>query len=201
LAGEVWSALHLWTLCPQLAEKRTADHSNHPVGHDDKNHAKQSFIEAYIGNLKLYFASSVWRPSLAMTMTHASILSITSVTVVFLLHSGYSLQLVTVGEALSAVCELSSTFLVPRKVQKVSHRLATVAGYEFSAVPQDEEEDPKAESRAVAFDDQSRYVDVAVSHVGWSGILTMAFTLVSPKFLTRRHPNAVSFPPSPFFST
>lgn len=111
-----------------------------------------------------------------MTVTHASILSISSVTVVFLLHSGYSLQLVTVGEALSAIFELSSTFLVPLRVQKISRSLADKAGYQFSALPQDEDDEPK-EPRAAALDDQ--YVDMAIAHVGRSGVLTMAFTLVS----------------------
>jgi iron-regulated transporter 1 len=186
--AELWSAIQLWNQCPQLSEKKTAqisDHSDLPINHNHLNSPKfsvkvTSFITGYIASLKLYFGSSVWMPSLAMCVTHASILSITSVTVVFLLHSGYSLRLVTMGEALSAVFELSSTFLVPFKVQKVSRRLATMASYEFSAVPQDEEDDIKQESPAdVAPDEQSRYVDIAITHVGRSGILTMVFTLVS----------------------
>jgi iron-regulated transporter 1 len=182
LVGEFWSALQLWAMCPELAEKRVPDHADLPVdhNHDGCSAKKESFIAAYISSLKLYFRSSAWRPSLAMTVTHASILSISSVTVVFLLHSGYSLRLVTVGEALSAIFELSSTFLVPLRVQKVSRKLATMEGYEFSAVPQDDDEnDSKPESHAVAIDDQSRYVDMAIAHVGRSGVLTMAFTLVS----------------------
>ena len=178
LVGEFWSALQLWAICPELAEKRIQDHSDLPIDHDHNNCGakKESFIAAYIDSLKLYFGSSAWRPSLAMTVTHASILSISSVTVVFLLHSGYSLRLVTVGEALSAVFELSSTFLVPLRVQKVSRRLAAMGDYEFSAVPQDEDGEDSKELCDVALDDQ--YVDMAISQVGRSGILTMAFTLV-----------------------
>jgi iron-regulated transporter 1 len=201
LVGEFWSALQLWDLCPELAEKRIQAHSDLPIDHDHDSCGvkNESFITGYISSLKLYFGSSVWRPSLAMTVTHASILSISSVTVVFLLHSGYSLRLVTVGEALSAVFELSSTFLVPLRVQKVSRRLAATEGYEFSAVPQDEVEDD-SKSRAVTVDDQ--YVDMAISHVGWSGVLTMAFTLVGVIIIPLESgPNDISCPPYPFCST
>lgn len=171
--AEFWSASQLWNQCPELAEKKMPDLPAE----------KESFVTGYINGLKLYFGSSAGMPSLAMCVTHASILSVTSVTVVFLLHSGYSLRLVTVGEALSAVFELSSTVLVPLRVQKVSRRLATMAGYEFSAIPQDED-DAKPESPAVAIDEQSQYVDTAIAHVGRTGILTMAFTLVSPSTLS-----------------
>jgi solute carrier family 40 (iron-regulated transporter), member 1 len=207
LVGEFWSALHLWAMCPELAEKRIPDHCDLPADHNHDNCSakKESFIAGYISSLKLYFGSSVWRPSLAMTVTHASILSLSSVTVVFLLHSGYSLRLVTVGEALSAIFELSSTFLVPFRVQKISRELATMEGYEFSAVPQDDEEDDsKPESRAIAIDDQSQYVDMAISHVGRTGILTLACTLVSltrnTRFM-RQCPDASSSPRYQFCST
>jgi iron-regulated transporter 1 len=145
--AEFWSATQLWNQCPELAEKKMADH-NHL-----SSAKKESFFTGYVDSLKLYFESSACMPSLAMCVTHASILSITSVTVVFLLHSGYSLRLVTIGEALSAVFELSSTFLVPLRVQKVSRRLATMADYEFSALPQDDgEEDAKPKAPTVALD-------------------------------------------------
>lgn len=77
-----------------------------------------SWEPAYIYSLKLYFASEVWAPSLSMCITHTSILSVTGVTVVFLLDSGYSLQLVNIGQTASAFCELSSTFIIPIVVRR-----------------------------------------------------------------------------------
>ena len=192
--AELWSARKLWNQCPQLSEPKTtqtSDDSHDPV--NPNGFSLTSSIEkasalpaAFLDSLKLYFGSSVCAPSLAMCVTHASILSVTSITVVFLLDSGYSLRLVTVGEAMSAMFELSSTLFVPLVVRRITTAIAPSVDAEFDTVA-DEEEDDESLAKSPVGEDRVQFqgVDAAISRVGLSGILGMASVLVSRTRISR----------------
>lgn len=176
-AAELWSAKKLWNQCPWLSERKTVqtpDNPHHPAS--ENGFSLKSSIEkastlpaAYLESLKFYFSSDVCMPSLAMCVTHASVLSITSVTVVFLLDSGYSLRLVTAGEAFSALFEISSTLFMPFAVRRMMSTMT----------PQEEEDDDVlAKSPILENAAQFQSVDVAISRIGLSGVVSMASVLV-----------------------
>jgi iron-regulated transporter 1 len=87
--AELWSAGKLWNQCPQLSEWKTGqtpDSSHDPMSPNgfslNSSIEKTSASPAdFLDSLKLYFDSNVCAPSLAMCVTHASILSVTSITV------------------------------------------------------------------------------------------------------------------------
>ena len=75
----------------------------------------------YGQSLKQYFETDVWMPSLAISSLHFSVLTFSSTLIVFLVNSGFSMTLITCAEILSAVFELSSTFIFPWAVRAFGH--------------------------------------------------------------------------------
>ena len=80
------------------------------------------WIHEYGSGLRHYFTTDIWMPSLAMTGLHFSVLSFSSTLIVFLVHSGLSMRLITWAEVLSATFELSSTYIFPWGVRHLSAR-------------------------------------------------------------------------------
>lgn len=78
------------------------------------------WIYTYGDSLHHYFSTEVWMPSLAMTCLHFSVLTFSATLTVFLVHSGFSLRLITIAEVFSAVFELSSTVVFPLGVRVLS---------------------------------------------------------------------------------
>ena len=75
----------------------------------------------YGQSLKQYFETDVWMPSLAISSLHFSVLSFSSTLIVFLVNSGFSITLITCAGILSAVFELSSTFIFPWAVRALGY--------------------------------------------------------------------------------
>ena len=71
------------------------------------------WLSSLYSGLQEYLAAEVWMPSLATSSLHFSILNYSSTFNVFILHAGFSLTFITLGEILSAIFELSSTFAFP----------------------------------------------------------------------------------------
>jgi iron-regulated transporter 1 len=189
LGLEWMSATSLWTSLQALKEREGA-YLNLPGNAEAENRRSRSLLEiskwpipgipTYIDSLKLYFASEVWAPSLAMCITHTSILSITGVTVVFLLNSGYSLKLVTIGEALSAFFELSSTFIIPMAVGKLAPPQKQDPHHVF-LVSQQDDDDSDGSGEIENGEDKSHSSDqviAAISQIGTYSIVGMALILL-----------------------
>ncbi len=70
-------------------------------------------IRAYVADLKYYFGTSVWIPSLCAAISHASVLTFSGTMLTYLLNAGYSLKIITSARASGAVCEIGSTFIFP----------------------------------------------------------------------------------------
>jgi solute carrier family 40 (iron-regulated transporter), member 1 len=79
----------------------------------------------WVHGLRCYIASDVWMPSLALCILHVSVLVFTATMTVHLLNAGFPLTLITVAQALSAIFELSSTFITPWVISKLSASFAT----------------------------------------------------------------------------
>ena len=97
-----------------------------------------SWLRSYALSLRLYFTTDIWMPSLAMTGLHFSVLVFSGTLTVFLVNSGFSLKLITGAEVLSAVFELSSTYVFPWGVRILSAQRTT---YHALASSEIEEED------------------------------------------------------------
>ena len=185
--AEVWSARLLWEQCPELAERKEPSNSGiHSFGSSPSSRLSMrpmslySFVSDYFKGFLVYFHSDIWLPSLAMCVTHASILSVTGVTIVFLLDAGYSLRLITAVEALSAIFELASTLIYPFAVKKLARSLSPASSAMPIAVDTEDHEDDlglaKPDGHAEVL--EVEWVDSAISRVGLSGITSMVTLLV-----------------------
>ncbi|MCJ1461225.1 hypothetical protein MMC28_011607 [Mycoblastus sanguinarius] len=92
-----------------------------------------SWIYDYGAGLHYYFTTEVWMPSVAMSMLHFSVLAFSGTLTVFLVNSGFSLGLITWAEVLSAVFELSSTFIFPWGIRVLSAQRKDA----YAALPND----------------------------------------------------------------
>ena len=80
-----------------------------------------SWVCQYGRSLQQYFETEVWMPSLAISSLHFSVLAFSSTLIVFLVNSGFSMTLITCAEMLSAIFELSSTFVFPWAVRALEY--------------------------------------------------------------------------------
>ena len=137
-----------------------------------------SWLAAYGSSMQLYFRYDVWRASFALCLTHASILSFTGVTIVFFLNSGYSLQLITVGEAMSAFFELSATFVTPLAVHRIASRAPSKDVDEYETLPEADLDDdvPGSPVSTVPARTPSQ-INNAITKVGLHGAISTALIL------------------------
>ena len=135
---EYWTARKVWSANGSLQEpKRTtptvivSDHEDHVAQRSTSPaldwilHAALrgiGWFAAYIQSLKQYFSTDVWMPSIAMNGLHFSVLAFSGILTVFLIQSGFSVIMIMWGEVVSAIFELSSTFVFPWSVNLLSVR-------------------------------------------------------------------------------
>jgi len=74
----------------------------------------------YVLCLQAYFSTEVWIPSITMSSLHFSVMVFSGILTVFLIQSGFSVTLIMWGEVLSAVFELSSTFVFSFGIRRLS---------------------------------------------------------------------------------
>lgn len=74
----------------------------------------------YVLCLQAYFSTEVWIPSVTMSSLHFSVMVFSGILTVFLIQSGFSVTLIMWGEVLSAVFELSSTFVFSFGIRRLS---------------------------------------------------------------------------------
>ncbi|OCL03391.1 hypothetical protein AOQ84DRAFT_347778 [Glonium stellatum] len=178
LAPEIWSAKLLW------------DHIS-------------AWWNGYIPSLKLFFSTEVWIPSMAMSMLHSSVLSVTGIVIVFLLNSGYSLKVVTLAEAASSAFEIGSTFLAPVAVRKLSLTTLTRSHGLMNISHQDEEILSDTDSDIDADDPLHKNnftpdVNVGIIRLGLWGVFGMLLTLAPtlPLLYQLTHMLAYPIPPN-----
>lgn len=133
-AVEVWCAKIVWTRNPHLQVPKMATSSENTPYEADDNQALAHLelltrlsrgLRRYIQDFENYFASTVWVPSLALSLLHLSALSYGATFVTFLLNIGFSLELITVARAVGSVIEISSTLVAPVGVQYLGKAAST----------------------------------------------------------------------------
>ena len=143
------------------------------------------WLHDYISSLNSYFATDIWMASMATTGLHFSVLAFSGILTVFLVNSGFSLSLVTWAEVLSAVFEISSTYLFPLGVQYLSIQRTS-----YQTLSQTSMNSPPGSPSLSTFEasDDKRLVDDlsfhndqrrGVSKLGFWGLVFMLICLVS----------------------
>jgi solute carrier family 40 (iron-regulated transporter), member 1 len=147
--------------------------------------------------MRVYMLSDVWMPSIAMCLQHISVLVFTATLTVHLLNAGYPLNLITVAQTLSAVFELSSTFITPWGIGHFSRRFASFGsaapaqpGDESSRLLQDESHNDGDQDGSEKLNSVE-----AVSTVGLWALVEMFVCLVSfPGILILLRANLPRYP-------
>ncbi|KAI0387278.1 Ferroporti-1 [Hypomontagnella monticulosa] len=78
----------------------------------------------YFRGFEMYFATSVWVPSVALALLHFNMLTWRATFITYLINIGYSLNTITIARAIGSVFEISSTVIV-------RERLPTPRGIEY----------------------------------------------------------------------
>jgi solute carrier family 40 (iron-regulated transporter), member 1 len=145
----------------------------------------------YKGNIQIYFAYSVWLPSIALSTLHFSVLNYSPTLTVYLLNSGFALNFITAAKALSAIAELASTFFTPwgvRMAGKVweggdaidsGRRIDVLSNgtEENEQLLQQHDEDQEDGQREV--DQFALETDMGVALLGFWSLIQMFLSLVS----------------------
>ena len=181
LGLEMWCARRVWHANPQLRQAKNETIAStampEPAGSSEphwpqraKNHIATGFY-SQIKNLRDYFGSEVWMPSLSLALLHLSVLSYSATFLTYLLDSGFSLILITIARTLGSVVEVSSTFVAPVGV----HYLSRHSKYQLV------QEDAEAllESPEIAVQDQTSQKHLAgLERLGLWGIWSQLLNLV-----------------------
>jgi len=70
-------------------------------------------ILRYLSQFEVYFSTSVWIPSLALSILRYNMMTWRATFITYLINVGYSLNLITIARTLGSVFEISSTVLTP----------------------------------------------------------------------------------------
>lgn len=118
---EVYCAQRVWRMNARLRVPRET--SGRPVTNGDNRPPRNTLLSGWQSVLRTcskqwsqlvrYFSTSVWIPSLSLSLLHLSALSYSATFITFLLNSGFSLLVITIARAVGSIVEVSSTFVAP----------------------------------------------------------------------------------------
>lgn len=215
---EYWTAKKLWDTCSCLREpKQTHDYAvpTHKPNAGTSETVLERVSSSYqtlkvavvqqVGNIRNYFSSDIWMPSIAWAMLHLSVLTWSATMIVYLLATGFSLTSITWAQGLGALAELCSTYISPWAISKLSprshqpgHRLATI----YEAEDEDLEEllgsDAEADvnespQNGDLYDEQctareKQRLKIGIVRLGMTSVSSMSLSLVSHRSVTQRFP-------------
>ncbi|KAL9108614.1 MAG: hypothetical protein Q9187_008269, partial [Circinaria calcarea] len=140
---EIWCARRVWEGCPQLQQ----DKFHQPIEEIEMlDRSSPSTLETQTSKanvlriwhsqsrqIRAYFSTNVWIPSLSLAILHLSVLSYSATFITYLLNTGFSLLLITIARTLSSVVEVSSTFIAPIGVDYLARSRKSSSQEEESA--------------------------------------------------------------------
>ena len=124
---EMWSARRVWDAYPQLRQ-RSVGHFVEEIEMSSMD-SQPSFQPSAFNvdaaqwctsqwvQVRGYFLTDVWIPSLSLALLHVSVLTYNATLITYLLNTGFSLILITITRSLSSILEVSSTFVAPISVE------------------------------------------------------------------------------------
>ena len=124
---EMWSARRVWDAYPQLRRRSVAHFveeiemssmDSQPSSRPSASNVDtiQWWTSQWV-QVRAYFLTDVWIPSLSLALLHVSVLAYNATFITYLLNTGFSLILITITRGLSSVVEVSSTFVAPISVE------------------------------------------------------------------------------------
>ena len=195
---ELWSAKRVWNTYPSLRKAKSSeidDKANSNLESDSSARSigsrvssVQSCISGQTKNLKLYFATSVWIPSISLALLHFSALSYGATFITFLLNNNISVLKISVARAVGSVVEVSSTCVAPLGISYLAYSLRErrqkVADADDEAAPLQSQDIPSEES---TFDDQrqAQYHIAGLARCGLWGVTWQLLNLVSANLQRR----------------
>jgi iron-regulated transporter 1 len=118
-AAEVWCAKRVYNASAKLRAPKLIEQDQmsdalpaHGIRPSFQHQVSQTF-HRYTRDFQNYFSSTVWIPSMSLTLLHLSALSYGATFVTFLLSAGISLEIITMARAAGSVVEISSTVVTP----------------------------------------------------------------------------------------
>lgn len=118
---EMWCARRVWNTCPQLKALKVVDSRRE---RSDRRASSRWWIvrlwHSQSAQLRDYFFTGVWIPSMCLSMLHISVLTYSATFITYLLNAGFSLLLITIARTLSSIVEVSSTFIAPIGVKRLA---------------------------------------------------------------------------------
>lgn len=112
---EVWCARRVWASNDKLWHKEVVLSPTTEASADDRSLLSRfsTIAEQYLASFALYFSTSVWIPSMALSLLHLSVLTYSATLLTYLLNAGFSLNVITIARAFGSVVEVSSTIVTP----------------------------------------------------------------------------------------
>ena len=174
---EIWCARHVWQgnlmlQRPKVNEAQNVSEQTPSSGSSTgfisiAPHNVSTVVNAQWKQMKFYFSTEVWIPSLSLALLHLSVLSYSATFLTYLLSSGFSLLLITVVRSISSIVEVSSTFVTPVGVRFLSQ------ASKHGSTEGDTE-------NLLDDDDQNRQHTVGLERLGLWGLLSQFLNLVCP---------------------
>ena len=146
-------------------------------------------IRAYVADLRYYFRTSVWIPSLCAAIPHASVLTFSGTMLTYLLNAGYSLNTITGAKASGAVFEMASTFIFPWAVGILSTSTILPGWYHREGYHEVEQREPASSADTSLGDtdndqtqcsESSPNIEQSIIRVGSWALGALLLTLVNP---------------------
>ncbi|KAH9908683.1 Ferroporti-1 [Xylariomycetidae sp. FL2044] len=116
-------------------------------------------LQGYFRGFALYFNTTVWIPSVALSLLHFNMLTWRATFITYLINVGYSLNTITIARAVGSLFEISSTVITPRGIvylgKKAQIRSLAAGGGDEAAVglmdgsPAEDQQQQQQESRDV----------------------------------------------------
>jgi iron-regulated transporter 1 len=74
----------------------------------------------FLSQLRFYFSTNVWIPSLALSILHINVLTYRDTFVTYLLAAGFSLTTITIARTCGSIIEVSSTYIAPVSIDRLA---------------------------------------------------------------------------------
>ena len=181
---EAASAHRVWISNPNLRKHKIKDSvvGDNPVYIEPQRKLEStikdrmsSTIRKQAKQVRWYFSTDVWLPSLSLALLYVSVLTYSATFITYLLNSDFSLIMITIARALSSLVEVSSTFLTPLGVEFFAKLRPPPASYDRERLLE-----PLAK-------EQSRLHSIGLERLGVWSIWSQTLNLVSFAFLLPVH--------------
>ena len=115
---ELFSAKKVWNSSNALQQPKprpepSAGESDARLSPAAQSRSWTSLLLRQFKGLELYFSTSVWLPSLTLSMLHYNMLTWRATFITYLINAGYTLNFITIARTLGSIFEIGSTILTP----------------------------------------------------------------------------------------